>query len=181
MLIAKEHSLLLVVDMQTKLLPAITAGESVVAGVSWLIRAANMLGVPVLATEQYPQGLGPTDPAIAALLATGVIPGKVEFSCAAGRCFDGANSPAQQQVVICGIEAHVCVLQTAMELHSKGRDVFVVADAIGSRHALDWQLAIERLRGLGVHIVSREMVAFEWLRAAGSEQFKAFSKALLRS
>ena len=180
MLIEKENSLLLVVDMQTKLLPAIDACDAVIANVSWLIRAATMLGVPALATEQYPQGLGPTDPAIAALLPSGVIPGKVEFSCAAGCCFDGAATPAQQQVVICGIEAHVCVLQTAMELCSKGRDVFVVADATGSRNELDRQLAIERLRAQGVHIVSREMVAFEWLRAAGSEQFKAFSKALLR-
>ncbi len=180
MLIAREHSMLLVVDMQTRLLPAIDQGEAVIESVSWLVRAAAHLSVPVQATEQYPQGLGPTDPSIAGLLPAQPIAGKVDFSCAAGRCFEGQVAPTRQQIVICGIEAHVCVLQTAIELRGLGRDVFLVADAVGSRKPVDRALAIERLRHSGVHIVSTEMVAFEWLRRAASEEFRSFSKAFLR-
>ncbi|MEY3200519.1 MAG: hypothetical protein RIR70_69 [Pseudomonadota bacterium] len=183
MLIDRQHSMLLVVDMQTRLLPAIHDHQAVVEGVSWLIAAAKLMNVPVLATEQNPAGLGPTLPEIAALLPprSQAIPGKLEFSCAAGRCFDGSASPERQQVVVCGIEAHVCVLQTAIELHARGRNVFVVADAIGSRKVADRDLALSRLAACGVYVVSREMVGFEWLRAAGSDEFRAFSKALLKS
>lgn len=181
MLIAREHSMLLVVDMQTRLLPTIAEAQAVVDRVSWLVRAARQLSVPVQATEQYPQGLGPTDPTIAALLPESPIVGKLEFSCAAGRCFEGRAAPERQQIVIVGIEAHVCVLQTAIELRGQGRDVFLVADAVGSRSPNDKHLAIERLRHGGVHIVSAEMVAFEWLRRAGSDEFRAFSKAFLRA
>lgn len=180
MLISRTDSLLLVVDVQAKLLPTIHEAEAVKARVLWLARAAAMLGVPRLATEQYPQGLGPTDTEVVAALGEVPVVGKVTFSCAAGQCFDEGAAPSQKQIVVCGIEAHVCVLQTALDLAARGREVFVVADAIGSRKAVDKALAIERLRGAGVQIVSSEMVGFEWLRAAGSEEFRAFSKAFLR-
>ena len=181
MLISREESVLLVVDMQTKLLPAIAAGEAVKAAVSWLMRAAKQLGVPIIATEQYPQGLGPTDTELLGLLPEGeAAVAKTHFSCGAGQCFGGQGAPIQPQVVVCGIEAHVCVLQTCVELGASGRAVFVVEDAIGSRSEFDKRCAIERLRGLGVQVVSREMVAFEWLRRAGTEEFRAFSKDFLR-
>ena len=153
------------------------------SGVTWLLRAANLLHVPVVATEQYPQGLGGTAPALLGLLPEGAqaVSHKVHFSCAAGQCFDGAIAPPQQQVIVCGIEAHVCVLQTVLELLDNGRSVFVVADAIGSRNPFDRTMAIERMQRHGAQIVTREMVGFEWLRTAGTDEFRAFSKTLLRA
>lgn len=89
-------------------------------------------------------------------------------------------SAGRRQLVLCGIESHVCVLQTALDLRALGRDVFVVADAVGSRHPSDRQLALERMRQQRIEIVSREMVAFEWLRRADTAEFRQISKEFLR-
>lgn len=181
MLINRDGSLLLVVDMQARLLPAIAGHEAVLASVKWLVGAASRLGVATLATEQYPQGLGGTEDSLRALLGAESVSAKIRFSCGAGRCFGGDEAPRQRQVIVCGIEAHVCVLQTCADLVAHGRKVFVVADAIGSRSPNDAALAVERMRGFGVEVVSREMVAFEWLRQAGTNEFRQFSKEFLRS
>ena len=180
MLIDARDSALLVVDVQGKLVPAIAGWQSLLDQVVWLIRVARKLGIPVMACEQYPQGLGPTHPAVAAELPDGCTAGKLHFSAVAGAChgLDQAGGPGQY--VICGMETHVCVLQTVMELLAAGKQVFVVEEAVGSRRDADKALALARMRQAGASIVSREMVAFEWLRRADSDVFREVSKAFLR-
>ena len=180
MLIDARDSTLLVVDVQGKLVPAIAGWQNLLDQVVWLIRVARKLEIPVMACEQYPQGLGPTHPAVAAELPDGCTAGKLHFSAVAGAChgLDQAGGPGQY--VICGMETHVCVLQTVMELLAGGKQVFVVEEAVGSRRESDKALALARMRQAGASIVSREMVAFEWLRRADSDVFREVSKAFLR-
>ena len=180
MLIDARNSGLLVVDVQGRLVPAIAGWQSLLDQVVWLIRVARTLEIPVMACEQYPQGLGPTHPAVAAGLPPGCIASKLHFSAVAGAChgLDQAGGPGQ--LVVCGMETHVCVLQTVMELLAAGKQVFVVEEAVGSRRESDKALALARMREAGASIVSREMVAFEWLRRADSEVFRQVSKAFLR-
>ncbi|MCK9382223.1 MAG: isochorismatase family protein [Sulfuritalea sp.] len=180
MLIDARDSALLVVDVQGKLVPAVAGWQTLLDHVIWLIRVARRLEVPVLACEQYPQGLGPTHPAVAAELPAGCIASKVHFSAVAGAChgLDLAGGPAQY--VVCGMETHVCVLQTVIELLGSGKQVFVVEEAVGSRREADKALALARMRDAGASIVSREMVAFEWLRRSDSEVFREVSRSFLR-
>ncbi len=180
MLMDRERCALLVVDVQARLLPAIHEGQAALESCVWLVRLAQRLGVPVLATEQYPKGLGPTVPELAAVLPAEAVADKLHFSCVAGQCLPRLEGGGRPQLVLCGIEAHVCVLQTALELRAQGREVYLVEEATGSRRPADKALALARLRQGGVRIVSREMVAFEWLRVAGTELFKAVSQEFLR-
>lgn len=179
-LLRADRSMLLVVDVQARLVPAIHEGAAVVRRVVWLVRLAQALGIPVAATEQYPQGLGPTVPEVATLLPAGAIGSKVEFSCAAAGCLDVLPGADRPQVVVAGIEAHVCVLQSAFGLAAQGREVFVVADAVGSRDPANRALALERMGRSGIGIVSGEMAGFEWLERAGTERFRALSREYLR-
>jgi len=180
MLIDARDSALLVVDVQGRLVPAIAGWQALLDHVIWLIRVARRMEIPVLACEQYPQGLGPTHPEVAAELPAGCIASKLHFSAVAGAChgFDRAGGPAQ--LVVCGMETHVCVMQTVMELLASGRKVFVVEEAVGSRRDSDKALALARMREAGAAIVSREMVAFEWLRKADSDLFRDISRNFLR-
>lgn len=180
MLLAADRSLLLVVDVQQKLMPAIDDGTGVVERIAWLVRVAQRIGVPVAASEQYPQGLGPTVAPLSALLPREAVATKMHFSCAAAGCLSQLPGGDRPQVVIVGVESHVCVLQSALGLAAQRREVFVVADAVGSRRADDKALALARMRRHGVDVVSREMVVFEWLHAAGTELFKVVSREFLR-
>jgi nicotinamidase-related amidase len=179
-LIRAADSALLIVDVQAKLLPHIHDGERVLDNCAWLVKVALRLGVPVMVSEQYPQGLGPTVPAIATLVPPGIVREKIHFSCAADGCLADLPAYARPQIVIAGIEAHVCVLQTALGLRASGKEVFVAADAVGSRRVADRELALQRMRDNGAEVVSREMVAFEWLHRAGTEQFRAVSRDFIR-
>jgi nicotinamidase-related amidase len=179
-LIQPETSMLLHIDLQERLLPAIDGAAEVLANAVWLTQIARRLGVPVGATVQYPQGLGQFAPALGGLLAPGETVEKLNFSAVREGCLATLAGFDRAQLVLTGSEAHVCVLQTALDLHAAGKQVFVVADAIGSRRAADRQLAIERMRAAGLTIVSREMVAFEWLQRAGSEVFREISRNYLR-
>jgi len=179
-LLRADTSMLLVVDVQARLVPAIHEGAAVVERIVWLVRLAQAVGVPVAATEQYPQGLGPTVPALTALLPRGSIGEKVHFSCAAADCLPALPGAGRPQVVLAGTEAHVCVLQTAFGLAAEGREVFVVADAVASRDPANRTLALERMARRGIHVVSREMVGFEWLERAGTERFREISREFLR-
>lgn len=176
MLLAAEHSLLLVVDVQTRLAAAMDAGalESVLHHAGVLLQASAALGVPVLATEQYPQGLGPTHEAIKASLPTETrVIDKTAFSCcAAAGLVDAVNASKRQQIVLAGMEAHVCVLQTAIELQQLGLRVFVVEDAVCSRREANKRNALSRLQQAGVVVTNTESVLFEWLRDARHAQFK---------
>ncbi len=172
--ISRTHSALLLVDLQEKLVPAIARNEQVVRNCTRLVQGAGLLKVPVFATEQYPRGLGRTLPAVAA-----AVPGfapfeKVAFSaCGAEGFMPALKAGGAGDVIICGIEAHVCVMQTCLDLLAEAYGVFVVADAVGSRSPEDYQLALERMRGAGAIIVSTEMVLFELLERAGTDEFKA--------
>ena len=180
MLIDARNSTLLVVDVQGKLVPAISGWQALLDQVVWLVRVARKMDIPVLACEQYPQGLGPTHPLVAAELPAGCIASKLHFSAVAGACHGFERAAGTAQIVVCGMETHVCVLQTVMELLECGKRVFVVEEAVGSRRDSDKVLALARMREAGASIVSREMVAFEWLRRADSDVFREISRSFLR-
>jgi nicotinamidase-related amidase len=176
-----ETSCLLVVDFQERLMPAIHDADRTIASAAWLIQIAQRLEIPVLASEQYPKGLGHTVAAIRDRLPAGAFMEKLHFSCAADRdCMRRIDALGRQQMVVIGAEAHVCVLQTALDLQAVGKEVYLVADAVSSRSPRDVELALERMRADGVRVVSREMVAFEWLHQAGTDQFREISREFLR-
>ena len=180
MIIDRDRSLLLVLDLQVKMLPAIHDHEQILANVVWLVRAAQKVGVPVAATEQYAKGLGPLVPGVRTLLPDGAIAAKTRFSGVAADCLAQLPGADRAQVILVGVESHVCLLQTALELVEEGKEVYVVADGVGSRRAFDRDVAINRMRQEGVRIVTREMVVFEWLGEADTPLFRAFSKEFFR-
>lgn len=177
MLIAAERSVLVMVDAQERLLAAMTDQETVVQRLSVLLKAATEVGVPVVASEQYPRGLGHTIPEIASLLPEGSpVVEKTAFSCLEEPAFaEPFRALNRKQVLLTGVEAHVCVLQTAAQLIETGHEVFVVADAVSSRVRLSAERALTRMAGWGANIVTTEMVAFEWVRRAGTPSFKVIS------
>ncbi len=135
-----------------------------------------LLGVPVVASEQYPQGLGHTVPPIAALFPEGALLEKTSFSCMGEPEFvERMDSLGRPQCIVAGIEAHVCVLQTCMELLERGRRVFVVADATASRTPFSHQAAMTRLTAAGTQVVTTEMVCFEWMVRSDHEAFREVS------
>jgi len=177
MLLAREKSQLLIIDVQDKLLSAISGKDRVVDRCVNLVLAARTLGIPITLSEQYPQGLGPTHDSIRDAFANdGLIVDKTEFSCVKNeRLRDHLHDLRREgrtKVVIGGIEAHVCVTQTAMDLESQGFEAFVVADAVGSRSKASRKLALARMQKSGVDIVDLEMVLFEWMERAGTPEFK---------
>ena len=179
MLLDATHSFLAVVDVQERLAPAMTGGEDAIARCALLMKAAQRLEVPIVLSEQYPKGLGPTVPAIAALAPEGATVPKVHFSCAEDAGFmDKVETLRRDHAVICGIEAHVCVLQTAIEMAAAAHDVTIVVDAIGSRVADSKEIALRRMQDAGIRLATTEMVLFEWLRRAGTPEFKAISKLI---
>jgi nicotinamidase-related amidase len=173
-LLSRQSSLLVVVDVQEKLAPLIHETERLVANCMKLVECAKLFEVPAVATEQYPQGLGPTLPGLAQYFPDR--PAKMRFSCAEVLNWPSAaeRSDNRFQVVLCGIEAHVCVLQTAFDLLAAGFQVFLVADASSSRRQLDWQIAIERIGIAGAVVVTTESVLFEWCETAEAPEFKQF-------
>ena len=181
MLIDAANSCLLVIDIQEKLVPAVHESDTLIERSRWVIEIAHRLGVPVLASEQYPQGLGRTVAPVAAVLGERPALEKLHFSCAADPgCAAALDALGREQVVIVGMEAHVCVLQTALGLRQQGREVFVVADVVSSRDPEDKDLALARMRQAGVWVVSREMVVFEWLHRSGTDTFREISRNYLR-
>ncbi|MFN7097812.1 MAG: hydrolase, partial [Gammaproteobacteria bacterium] len=181
MLIDAKESCLVLVDVQEKLTPLIHESEKLIQHCQWLLKAATMLNIPTIAAEQYPKGLGHTVPALKQALPpeTSIIE-KTSFSCASDENWSRQfKKLACEQAIIMGIETHVCVLQTAIELLAEGLEVFVVADAVSSRHPDDHRLALERMNGEGVVIVTREMVVFEWLQGTvGTDLFRQAQKEL---
>lgn len=178
-----DDSVLVVVDLQGKLLNAMpdSTAQAVLGHTSKLLVAAGLLRLPVLVTEQYPKGLGPTAETIVEQLPDGA--GRFEktaFSCCGCDEFNRAlEATGRRQVVLLGQEAHVCVLQTAIDLKHQGFGVHVVEDAVCSRLDSHKNNALFRLRQLGVNVSNHESVLFEWLRDARHKDFKAIS-ALLR-
>ena len=178
MLIAKD-SLLVVIDVQGKLAEAMCDREELFGNICRLAKSAKLLDVPILVTEQLPDKLGPTRKEIADPLAEAPVITKSTFSCCGEPKFiDALKSSGKKQVVLCGIEAHICVTQTALELLAQGFDVYLIADAISSRSPDNKQLAIERMRHHGAAIITAEMAIFEWLRDAAHPAFREVRKLL---
>ena len=174
-LMSRDDTALLVVDVQEKLLPVIPHRESLVWNIRRLIDGAQLLGLPATATEQYPQGLGKTAAVLAERL--GKIPAKVMISCR--ECSDLLADLAErgrQKVLVVGIEAHVCVQQTVLDLLSEGFRVYVAVDAVGSRHELDYRIAIQRMESAGATLTTTEAALFEWCEVAGTPEFKQISR-----
>lgn len=180
MRIQAQDSVLLVVDIQTRLLPAIHEGESVLSNATWLVDVAQTLKIPVLATEQYPQGLGLTEANLRLRFPPTAILEKIHFSAVSEGVLLQHPQAQHRQWIVIGTEAHVCVQQTVLDLLAQGLDVFVVEEAVGSRKPEDKALALERMRRNGADIVSREMVAFEWLGQANTPEFREVLKRFLR-
>ncbi|MGA0571048.1 isochorismatase family protein [Variovorax sp. VNK109] len=192
MLLDAEQSQLVLVDYQARLMPAIADGAAALANAVRLAKAAQALGVPVFGTEQNPSKLGENDPALRALCQQTLA--KMHFSAVSEglgewlkplakgpqgnarslpRHLQKPPEPAREMIVIAGCEAHVCLLQTALELIEDEFDVWVVTDACASRTERNRDAAFDRLAGAGAELVTTEMVVFEWLRTAEHEQFKA--------
>jgi len=170
MLIDRANSILLIIDMQARLMPAIEGGEAILDRAMLLAETARRLGVPILATEQNPAGLGGTVAALAGYVEAPIR--KRHFNACAGSGLLDRLPEGRKAIVAAGAEAHVCVLQTALDLHRLGYSVFVVADAVGSRCAIDKETALSRLAAAGCAIVTAEMVAFEWLAQCDDPQFR---------
>jgi nicotinamidase-related amidase len=166
---------LLVIDVQEKLMARIPAADAVVRNIAFLIDSARLLGMPIAATEQYPKGLGPTVPELAQRLPER--PDKIAFSCCAvPAVVEGFRRAARPKILLAGIESHVCVLQTALDLLALDFRVFVAADAVASRYAVDHDWALRRLDRSGAILTTSETAVFEWVGGAGSPQFKRISQ-----
>ena len=164
---------LVVVDVQERLLPAIFEQQRVVQNTVRLIQGGTVLQVPIFATEQYRKGLGPTVPEVAATIPGFAPMEKLAFSaCGAAGFIPALKKKKVSQAILCGIEAHVCVSQTCLDLLEKGFRVFVVADAVSSRTPENYRIGLDRMRAAGAVIVSTEMVLFELLEQAGTAEFK---------
>ncbi len=176
MLLHADTSCLIVIDMQERLVPAMQAPARTIRNARILITAAQELAVPVLLTEQYPKGLGATVPELAkaATAAHAAILPKMHFSCMEDQDFATAfAATGRKQAVIAGMEAHICVMQTAISLMDQSYEVFVVTDATSSRTLESEKACLDRLQACGAGIVTTEMVVFEWLGRAGTPAFKA--------
>jgi nicotinamidase-related amidase len=173
MRLKRAGSGLIVVDIQERLLPAIFEKDRVTQNAVRLAKGAAILGIPALATEQYRKGLGATVTEVAAAIAHFAPIEKLAFSaCGAPAFMDAIRDGQLSSALLCGIEAHVCVTQTCLDLLERGIRVFVAADAVSSRAPEDYRLGLERMRQAGAVMVSTEMALFEWLGQAGTGEFR---------
>lgn len=197
----RNKALLVIIDVQQRILPVMHEAEAVVEGVCRLAKGFRILRAPILVTEQYREGIGPTDPRVveavsgpdplASLAPKGSeIPAedppasfdpmdKMSFSCALHPPFvERLRASNRTQVVLCGVESHVCVLQTALHLREQGFEVHLAADAVSSRNPFHKETALRRMAAAGVEITNLETAVFEMLEAAGTPQFRAWSKVI---
>lgn len=182
MLMKRDLSGLVLVDVQEKLTSHVMHSEKLVSRCHWLMRLAKTLNVPTFVSEQYPRGLGPTVAPLQEFITEENISEKVHFSCYRNEEFMKKwKANGMQQFIIAGIETHVCVMQTALDLIQNTKsDVFVVVDAVSSRFELDHKYGLKRMEQEGVQLVTSEMVLFEWVEHAGTPEFKQISQSFLR-
>lgn len=182
MLLGREHTALVVIDVQERLFPAMDSDhrEEVMRNLKVLAATAQRLQLPTLATEQYPKGLGHTLPEMKAALPTGLTPiEKVAFSCWGVEAFRSRlTASGARQVLLGGIEAHVCVLMSALDLLAAGYGVHIVADAVTSRTQANWRLAMAQLRQAGAVVTTTETVLFQLLRQADSDDFRELARLI---
>jgi nicotinamidase-related amidase len=166
-------TVLIVIDVQERLFPVIYQKENLISNLQKLIKGIQTLEIPIMVTEQYPQGLGPTIPEIASLL-TDVSPvPKTSFSCCGDEKFlQALCSLHRKRVLVCGMESHVCVYQTVSDLITAGYETYVVTDAISSRTPENRQIGFDMMGRCGAYLTSTEAVLFELLRVAGGEKFR---------
>jgi nicotinamidase-related amidase len=172
-LLHRDRAALLVVDVQEGFRPY-DSFAGVAASCAKLIATARLLGVPALVSEQYPKGLGHSAPELGLQDEP-----RIEKSVFSAARADGFDLQGRDQAIVCGIEAHVCVSQTAHDLLGKGIEVHLPADAVGSRHAIDYERGLERLEGAGAVIGTVEAALFELLERAGTPEFKSVQKLIL--
>lgn len=174
-----EQSVLLIIDIQERLASAMERSivEQIQNNSKKLVEAAKLLNIPVIVSEQYPQGLGSTVPALQTILASAQKVEKTQFSCCGTADFY-QKLGERNQVIIAGMETHICVLQTALELQANNMQVFVVEDAVCSRTLQNKNNALHRMRQAGVMASNVESVLFEWLQNAQHEHFKAIQSLI---
>jgi nicotinamidase-related amidase len=176
----RNNAILAVIDVQERLMTVIHGAQEVDANVARLIRGCRVLGVPVVVTEQYPKGIGPTTAVVReAMFEAGVGEPlqKLCFSSFGSDEFAGAlRRSGRRQVILCGVEAHVCVFQTCRDLIADGFEVFIVADATSSRTERNRELAVRRMTSDGARLTTTEMALFEMTVASGTDEFRAISK-----
>jgi nicotinamidase-related amidase len=178
-LLDRNRSVLVVIDVQERLYPSIHENERMLSRIDLLLSAAGVMKVPVVLTEQYPKGLGRTIEEIRKALPDVQPLEKMDFSCVPAPGFmEKLSSLHRDQFIVTGIEAHICVAQTALDLVSHGENVFVCTDAVSSRKPLDVKFCLKRLSQNGVTLVTAESVVFEWLRRAGTDEFRALQPKL---
>ncbi|MEJ2452014.1 MAG: isochorismatase family protein [Gammaproteobacteria bacterium] len=177
-----SFSQLLIIDVQERLAGSMEASvlQGLVRNTNILVEAATTLDVPILRTEQYPRGLGPTLPDIADKLpaAQGAVEKTCFSCCGASGIASATSNETRPQIILTGMETHICVLQTALDLQLRGNQVFVVADAVCSRRKQHHQNALARLQQAGIVVSNTESVLFEWLQDASHPQFKSLSKLI---
>lgn len=173
MLIRAKDSALVVIDVQERLVPAMQAPARTLHNTKLLLKAAHINHVPIILTEQYPKGLGHTVPEVKKAAGDSIIVPKMHFSCMEDATFaETFTSLGVKQAVLVGMEAHICVVQTAASLVEDGYEVFVVSDATASRTIESEKACLDRLSAAGISIVTTEMVVFEWLGQDGTKAFR---------
>lgn len=175
----KEDAVLVIVDIQERLAAVMSERQKIVDNCLHLIEIAKLLNIPVLLNEQYPRGLGPTVPEIKEAVSSYQPLEKVTFSCCRGGSFsEQLSSVGRKKIILAGMETHVCVLQTCIDLLKQGYIIHAVGDAICSRTEDNFKTAIEYMRDAGAVITCTETVLFQLLEKAGTEEFKAISKRI---
>ena len=176
-LLVAEKTVLLIVDIQERIIRVIDSYETVIENTLKLIKGFKALQIPIYYTEQYPKGLGLTEQSIQEELTAIEAVQKLSFSCSgADDLFAILKSKNISQVVVCGVESHVCVQQTVLDLLANGFEVSLAADAVSSRRIKDYEIALARMRQHGAEVTSTEAVLFELLNVCGTEVFKQISK-----
>lgn len=174
-LLDKTQTAVLVVDVQEKLLPLIPRSPALISNIRFVLEVARLLQLPVQATEQYPKGLGSTTVELASLLPPR--PEKLDFSCCGlPEVVEQFRGWQRRQIVVVGIETHVCVMQTVLDLIAHGFQVHVPVDAVAARFELDHEVALRRMQATGAILTTVESVGFELFQRAGSPEFKEFSR-----
>ena len=182
----RRRAIVVGIDFQGRLMELVYRHDSLVEDTSRLFRLADLVEVPIVVTEQYPRGLGPTVPALKEVLEQLATPvrwvEKVSFSCCGEPLFvqalDALREPGRRQIVLAGIEAHICIVQTCLDLLERGEEVFVSSECVTGRGTEARQWALERMRQAGAQIVSTESLAFEWARTKDHPAFKQISGLL---
>jgi nicotinamidase-related amidase len=176
-MLSRENTILLVIDMQEKLTRVMADKEQLIINLQKLIKGAIALGIPVVLTEQYPQGLGATIPDVITLLPEAKPLAKMSFSCCGDiEIMQTLKNLKPTQVLVAGIETHVCVYQTAADLVKQGFEVHVVVDCVASRTPDNKKVAVHKMRDMGVQVTSVETALFELLKTAENKNFKEISK-----